>query len=161
MGRNSNSHVSKSGMEKKYYNDFIKSQDYIPTVDESLKFEETTDENNEFKVEANNKPRHKSFKEQFSEHFGEHWIYYVVGVVTLVISFLMVESKVDIARIFEKTSGIEKNIEKVSSDIKDLDSKIDKGIDELKDENHDQDMKIQENKLKIEYSKPEKNNNGK
>ncbi len=161
MGRNSNSHVPKSGMEKRYYNDFIKSQDYTPTVDESLKFEETTDENNEFKVEPNKKRRPKSFKEQFSEHFGEHWIYYVIGVVTLVVSFFMVESKVDIARIFEKNSGIEKNIETISSDIKDLDKKIEKGIDELKEENHEQDMKIQENKLKMEYSKPDKNNNGK
>jgi cell division protein FtsL len=157
MSRHSNSHIPKSGAEKRYYNDFIKSQDYVPTVDESLKFSETTDEQNEFKVEKNKKPRKKSFKEQISDHFGEHWIYYVIGVVTIVISFLMIDSKVDIARIFEKNSTIEKNIETISTDIKELDKKITDDIDELKETNHDQDMKIQENSLKIEYSKEKKN----
>jgi len=157
MSRNSNSHTPKSGLEKKYYNDFIKSQDYTPTVDESLKFEETTDEKNEFKVESNKKRRPKPFKEQFTEHFSENWIYYVIGVATIVISFFMIDSKVDIARLFEKNSSIEKSIEKVGGDIEEIDKKLDSEFEKLNDKNHLQDMKIQENSLKIEFKKENKN----
>jgi outer membrane murein-binding lipoprotein Lpp len=65
----------------------------------------------------------------------------------------MFNAKVDIARIFVKTENIEKNVDKVSSDIKELNNKTDQKIDVLKEKSNEQDMKIKENEIKLEYLK--------
>lgn len=153
MGRNTSKHIPKSINERRYYHDFIKNQDYVPTVDDSLNFEETTNNDKEFKVEENKRRRPKPIKEQLIDHFTERWITYVIGVLTFVFSYLMFNAKVDIARIFVKTENIEKNVDKVSSDIKELNNKTDQKIDALKEKSNEQDMKIKENEIKLEYLK--------
>lgn len=143
-------HSSKTASEKQYYSDFMRSRDYSPTVDESLKFEETTDENSEFKVAENKRRRRIPFKEQFTEHLQEFWFQYLSGGIAIIFVFLMIDSKVDFAKLFEKTDNIEENIRDVKTSIKDLESDQETKDEKINDKLKDHDLKIQENKIRIE-----------
>ncbi len=152
MARKSSKHVAKNPAEKRFYHDYIKNQDYVPTVDESLKFKETTDQDKEFQVNENERRRPKPVIEQLKDHISEHWVAWVIGVITVAFSYFMVNSKVDIARIFEKTENIEKRIDNISDDIKEINAKTEQKIDEIEGKNYEQDIEIKENELRLEYS---------
>ena len=152
MARKSSKHVAKNPAEKKFYHDYIKNQDYVPTVDESLKFKETTDQDKEFQVSENTKRRPKPVLEQIKDHISEHWVAWVIAVVTVVFSYFMVNSRVDIARIFEKTDNIEKSMDNISDDLKEMNANTEQKIDEIETKNHEQDIEIKENELRLEYS---------
>jgi cell division protein FtsL len=143
-------HSSKTPSEKQYYSDFIRNRDYSPTVDESLKFEETTDENSEFTIGASTKRRRKPVREQFADHLHEFWFQYLAGGVAVVFIFLMVDSKVDFARLFEKTDNIEENIKEVKTSIKDLEQEQKKETEKINDKLKQHDLELKENQIKIE-----------
>lgn len=133
------SHTGKTKFEKDYYSRIIKNLDYEPTVDETIKFPESDDSKKDFSVAKSSSKRKISLKEKLSYHFEENWLHWVIGVVAAVLLFLMVNSKVDI-------KGIETNVENIKEDVEEV-----KGSQkEINDKLHKQDMKIQENQLRIE-----------
>lgn len=154
--RNKSGHTPKSAPERQYYNEFIKNRDFIPTVDESLNFEETTDHAHEFKIEENKRRRPKPIKDQLSEHFKDNWIVYTIGLFAVIFSYFMIDAKIDIAKLFVKSDNIENKIDNLSSDIKETNKSLEEKLNKITDKNHEQDMKIKENELRLEYSKPKK-----
>ncbi len=149
MSRNSG-HIGKNQGEKQFYSEFIRSQNYTPTVDDSLKFEQTTDDNNEYAVEKNRKRRKRPIGEVISEKWEEYWFQIVTGIGALVFGFFMVDAKVGIAQLFERTENINSNINEVKSLIKDNKQDIDNSIEKIEDKNHEQDLIIRENEVNIQ-----------
>ncbi|HEY3402585.1 MAG TPA: hypothetical protein VGK59_04300 [Ohtaekwangia sp.] len=143
-------HTAKSQSEKQYYSDFIRNRDYSPTVDDSLKFEETTDENSEFKVGSNVRRRGRPLGEQFGDHMHEFWFQYLSGGVALVFIFLMIDSKVDFARLFEKTDHIEQQIQDVKEEIKDVEQLQKRESEKIYDELKEHELKLRETQINID-----------
>jgi cell division protein FtsL len=157
MKRNLSGHVGKTRSEKQFYSDYIKSKDYTPTVDDSLKFNETTDDENEFALEKNKKRRKRPIGEILSEKWEEYWFHVISGIVALVLSFFMIDAKVGLAQLFERTNNINSNVNEVKSLIKETKDEINNSLEKIEDANHQQDLLIKENQIKIEHE----NKNGK
>jgi len=101
----------KTRQAKDYYAKTIKNQDYEPTVDETINFPETDDVEKDFSLPKSTKKRKPKFKQVIIDHFNENWLYWVVGIICIVIFFYMVDAKVDIKGI-DTRSVSENRIEK-------------------------------------------------
>ena len=133
-------HTPKSKPERSAYTQYIKKQKYEPTTDEALEFEESVDKNQDLSVATSRKTRKRPIGNVLKDHFEENWPNWLVGGLTFVLLFVMVDSKIDIARIFEKFDFVNTNLERIEENQTDLKESI-----------HNQDLQIQENKLKIEH----------
>jgi len=133
-------HIPKSNAHREYYVKVLKNLDYEPTVDDTLKFPETDDKDKDYSLPTTEKRRRLPFKTQIREHFEENWIKYVVGIISAVLFFLMVESKIDISVIKEKINNLREDIIEVKSLTKENRNKLD-----------NQEKEILENKYKIKY----------
>jgi len=150
MKRNLSGHTGKNRDERKVYSDYIKSQDYTPTVDESLKFNDTTDDDNEFSVEKNKKRRKRPFREIIQEKLEENWFQIILSIVAFVLVFFTIDAKVGLAKLFERTENINSTLGDIKNEIKDNNSELVKSIDEIEKKNHNQDLRIQKNDLIIQ-----------
>lgn len=147
MKRNSG-HQSKNRWERSAYVDYIKQQNYEPTKEEGLNFNDSQNKETDYSIQKSPNKRKRQFSDIMKEHFSENWPNYLAGSFTFILLFLTVDSKIDIATIVEKLNGTSTNIESIKEDQK-----------ELLKSNHEQDLKIQENKLNLEHlqkSKTEK-----
>ncbi|MFA6925298.1 MAG: hypothetical protein WC223_13715 [Bacteroidales bacterium] len=143
--RKANSHISKTKPEKDYYTKYIKTQDYEPTVDETLKFSETDDDKKDFSNQKSKKKRKPKLQQQIYEHFEENWIKWASGLIIALLVWLMFDSKLSI-------SGINYKVDRIQDDVKEL-KQTDK---ETNQHIQQQDLNIKENQIKIENL--EKNN---
>lgn len=138
-------HTGKSKVEKDYYSRFIKNLDYEPTVDETIKFPETDDTKRDFSLPKSSEKRKVRLTQKISDHFNDNWLHWIIGAVAMILIFLMVDSKVDI-------KGIETNVDNIKDEVKDIkDSQK-----EIRNKLHDQDLQIQENKIRIETNNTKK-----
>lgn len=138
MSRRS-SHNSKNPNQKRAYINYIRSQEYEPTLEEGLNFEESDDKDLNFDEPTSRRKRKEPFFDKLRTHFEDNWVGWIISGVVLVMVYFMIESRVDIARLFERVDIISKSSDQLNTDIK-----------EIKDNQHEQDLKIQENKIKTE-----------
>lgn len=137
--RKNNSHVSKSRPERDYYSKYIKSQDYEPTVDETLKFPSTDDDKKDFSNSKTRKRRKLTFQQQFSDHLNENWPKWIGGSIVAILLWLMFDSKIAI-------NGINYNVNTLKEDIQEM-KQTDK---ETNEHLQKQDLNIRENQIRIE-----------
>jgi hypothetical protein len=134
-----NTHVPKTRPEKDYYARYIKTQDYEPTVDETLKFPSTDDDKKDFSNQKSKKKRKTSFQQKVIDHFEENWIKWLGGLIITILLWLMFDSKISIA-------GIDFKVGRIQEDVKEL-KQTDK---ETNDRLQRQELDIRENQIKIE-----------
>jgi len=133
------SHTYKNQMEKANYKRYIRQLDYEPTLNESVNFPESDKTDKEFSISNVPDTKRESNSEIIGEYIKKNWLPWSIGIFAFILIFLTVDSKVDIATIFEKTETIKENLDEIKDDIEDI-----------KKTNHNQDLKIQENKFKTE-----------
>jgi hypothetical protein len=136
--RESKNHTSKNFNEKESYRRYIKQTDYEPTVDETLKFN-STDEQQKGLAQTTAGYRGISLHTSVTNHLKEHWGEYLIAFLLIIMSYFMYESKIDINGINIKVNSIEDDVKELKTEQKELNQK-----------NHEQDLKIQKNDLKIE-----------
>ncbi len=137
--RKNNSHVSKTKPERDYYSKYIKSQDYEPTIDETLKFPSTDDDKKDFSNSRTRKKRKPTFQQQLSDHWHENWPKWIGGGIVAILFWLMFDSKIEI-------NSINYNVNDIKEDIQDM-KKVDK---ETNEHLQNQDLNIRENQIRIE-----------
>lgn len=140
-------HVPKSGQERTAYVNYIRKLDYEPTKDEALDFNESTDKEPDYSIQKANKVKRLTTWEQFQIHFEDNWIKWIIAGAAIVISYLLVTSKVSINGIEIKQEQTSKGIEKINSN-----------IDDIKKTDNEQNLKIQKNEINIENLKENQNN---
>ena len=133
------SHSYKTHKEKTYYKRYIRQLDSEPTIDERIEFPESDKTDNEFSVSDVPNRRRESTAELISNYVKGNWIPWATGIFLTILVFLMGDAKVDIAKIFVITDGINKSVIKIESD-----------IEKMEEKDHSQDLNIQENKIKTE-----------
>ena len=138
MARQGN-HTSKTPYEKTAYLGYIKKQGYEPTLEEGLKFNDSVDKDLELSTQQSKKVNRLSTAEQLKIHFKENWINWVVAGGVIILTYLMIESKITNSNHDIKITNSEKQIDENKAD-----------INNLKESQHQQDMKIQENSIKLD-----------
>lgn len=134
-----NIHVSKSPQMKRSYREYIGLQDYQPTVDERLDFNNTVQAGEDFSTNKDADKRRISITDRIQEHFANNWIGWIVCGVIIAIVYLVYDSKVAFVR-FETVQ--ETQNEKMT-DLKNT-------ISTLSQNDQSKALKIQQNKLNIE-----------
>lgn len=132
------SHVGKSQASREAYTRYIKKLDYESTVEEPTPFVSTTESGEELLTQTSNRKRRISLSDKFIEHFSENWIGWVICIAIAILYFTLIDSKVDLARINTNIENIKEDINSIKNDIKEQDKK-----------NHDQDLSIKENSIRI------------
>lgn len=144
MTGRSKEHTPKSQVEKSNYLSYIKQKGYEPTKEEGLPFDQTYKDREDFSPGGTDKPNRLNPFELFKRHIESNWIYWVVSGFGLLLFFLGYTARIDL-------NSHEINIKSNSGDIE----KINKNIEDVKDAEHNQDLQIQENKIRLEYSQKE------
>jgi hypothetical protein len=142
-----NSHIAKSRPEKDYYAKYIKTQDYEPTVDETLKFPSTDDDKKDFSNQKSKKKRKATFQQKLQDHFEENWLKWVVGFVATILIWLMFDSKSSIGVLDIKVGRVQDDIK----ELKTVDKETNKRL-------QDQELNLRENKIRIENIEKNKGN---
>lgn len=137
--RKTSQHVGKSNAEREYYSKALKHLDYQPTVDETMKFPETDDAARDYSIPTSTHRRKTPIKQQLIDHFEDNWIKWVLIVASIMFSYLMIDSKISIS-----TLGIKIDV------IKDDVSELKKAEKDNLERFHQQDLQIQEARLKID-----------
>lgn len=140
MSKRSKGHMSKSSNERAQYVRYIKTQDYEPTQEEGLDFDDTNDKDEDYSVGKTNKPKRLTTKEQLQEHFNKHWIEYLIGGAGIVAAFFIFTAQIDLNK-------HEFQIEQNKSGLENLNTKV----EENTKHDNQQDLQIQENKIRLEY----------
>ena len=133
------SHTYKNQQEKANYKRYIRNLDYEPTLDERVNFPESDKSDEELSVSETSKKRRESNSEIIGEYLKKNWVSWLIGIFTLGLLYFMGDAKIDIARLFEKSETNKESIIKNTN-----------VIEKLREQNHNQDMKIQDNKYKNE-----------
>ena len=133
-------HKQKTETGRRIYRDYIKRQDYSPTVDETLSFPSSEKSEEDFSEPTTKRVRNVSLQDKIKEYVLENYINWIVGGVLVLLVFLMYGSKLDISTLNSSVSNIKENILELKGSTRGNLTKL-----------HDQDLKIQENKLRIEH----------
>ena len=137
--RKTSQHAGKSRAEKEYYSKALKHIDYEPTVDETMKFPETDDAARDYSTPTSTHRRKTPIKQQIIDHFEENWIKWVIVGASIVIFYLMVDSKIAISTIGTKVDVIKEDVSELKKAEKDNQKRF-----------HQQDLQIQEARLRID-----------
>ncbi|MEX0313273.1 MAG: hypothetical protein AB3N18_03775 [Allomuricauda sp.] len=139
----------KSRAERDYYNRLIRQQDFEPTKSESLDFNESNDKDEDYSIPTSSKRRKRSFGDIIRDHVSEKKAEYIFGIIGIILLFLMVNSKVDLATIKEQISGLQEDSDRIESDLDEIEEKINENYEKL----HKQEIQINENRFNIENLK--------
>lgn len=137
--RKTSQHTGKSKAEREYYSKSLKHLDYQPTVDETMKFPETDDSARDYSVPTSTHRRKTTIKQQIIDHFEENWIKWVFVGVSIVIFYLMVDSKISISTIGTKVEVIKEDVSELKKAEKDNVERF-----------HKQDLQILEARMRID-----------
>jgi len=132
-------HKGKSRSSREQYNRYIKTRDYEPTVDDTLSFSQSDQSGEELGEPTSTRKRKVNTKQYILEHLSENWLNYVVVMATIVLVYLMYDSKVDLA-------CIDVNITAQKEDISDLELETKQQIKK----NYSQDVDINENRVRLD-----------
>lgn len=133
-----NTHTGKSSASREAYSRYIKKLDYEPTVETPAPFLSTTEGGEELKNPSSTRKRKKTLSSKIQDHISENWIGWLLGLAIIVLFFLMIDSKVDLARINTNLEYLKENVGSIRNDIKEQDRK-----------NQSQDLLINGNSIKI------------
>lgn len=132
MSRNKG-HASKSRFERDYYTRYIKSRDYEPTVDESLKFEDSSDSKPDYSEPTTNKSRKVSLKHQLEDYIKENWIPGAIGLIVVIGGYFMGSSQISMGKIETLLFKMDEDVKEIKEDIKGSNTKLDKIDDQSKE----------------------------
>lgn len=139
-------HVGKSIPQRQGYWRYIEAQDYQPTVDESLAFDQTTNSGEELREPSGTARRRVPLRTKLMNHFAQNWFNWLVGAFTLLLLWLMIDSKVAVASLIERIASLKESVTSMKST-------DDSNVKSL----NDQSLQINENKLRIEFLEKEMN----
>jgi hypothetical protein len=140
MNRNP-SHQKKTTDHMRVYTRAIRRQNYEPTIDETIPFNDTTTAGEDLSQPTLARRRPINVKALLLDHFRENWVQYAVGILLVVGTYFMIDSKVNFARIFENIQFHSSQIESLKIDVKDINK-----------DNVRQDLKIQANEIRVEQA---------
>lgn len=146
MASRQSGHNTKNRLEKEQYVKYIKTQDYEPTKEEGLNFKDSSDKDEDFSIGKTEKPRRLSIVEQIKEHFQSKWIEWLIGGLSVVLIFFTFSAKFQL-------NTHEIKIDQNKTDIDAVNSKV----ENIEKQNTNQDLQIQENKIRLEYIDKPKN----
>jgi hypothetical protein len=133
-------HSQKSPAQRQAYNRYVKQLDYEPTVDEALPFPTTSQGGEELSEQTTKRRRDLNVKERCVDHLRENWIGWVISLVTVLLGWLMIGSKIEIARLNIVSEGH-------SDDLKEVKESSQKNLEK----NIEQDLTLKEHGLRIEF----------
>lgn len=143
-------HTPKTQSQRQVYNRYIERLDYDPTVDDALNFPNSTKPGEELSEPTSKRKRRINTGERFIDHFKENWLNWLIGAFIIVFLWLMVDSKIDLAKISVTLENLKDNL----SEVEQINQKnLDKNID--------QDLRINEHKMKIESLEKKTDNKSK
>jgi|GEM_PF-1611742 len=132
MSRN-RGHASKNRFERDYYTRYIKSKDYEPTVDESLKFEDSSDSKPDYSEPTSNKSRKISLKYQLEDYVKENWIPGVITLIVIIGGYFMVTSQITMGKIETLLFKMDEDVKEIKEDIKGTNNELSKINDQSKE----------------------------
>ncbi|MGD9874405.1 MAG: hypothetical protein AB7T27_09040 [Kiritimatiellia bacterium] len=132
------SHIAKTQGQRQAYNRYIQQLDYEPTVDEALRFANSTQPGEELTEPTSKRKRSLNTGERFRDHIIQNWLNWVVGVVAVVLLWLMYDSKIDFARMSATMENQKESLDKVEQ-----------AEGKNADKNTEQDLLIGEHKIRI------------
>jgi len=133
------SHQKKSRAQLSEYNRAIRRQRMSPTVDDALDFRESSVPGEDLTAPVARKKRPRNVRAHLEEYFKEQWIAWIMGLACIVFVYFLVEAKVDFARLFSISDQHAEQLKEISQD-----------IDKINDGNAQQNLKIQENRIRID-----------
>ena len=133
-------HVPKTPSERSEYSQYIRKKHDDPTVDEGLDFAESIDKQQDLSVPTAGKPRKRPIGNVLKEHFQENWTNWLAGCFAVILMFVMVQYRIDLARIFEKLDFMNEDINALESSNSELENAI-----------HEQNLKIQQNSINLQH----------
>jgi hypothetical protein len=133
-------HVGKSFPQKQGYWRYISEQDYEPTVDEKLPFNQTTESGEELRESSGRRRSGIALRTRLIDHLSENWFNWLVGAVAVILLWLMFDSKNAISIINERISSLKESIASIKA-----------VVDSNTNAEHQNDLQINENRLKIEF----------
>jgi len=98
-------HVGKSQTERDVYARYIKKQDYEPTINESISLGDSDQAGQELKEPTELRKRPTSLNERIEDHIETHWLEWLLAIIIALISYLSFDTKIDIARIYERLTS--------------------------------------------------------
>ncbi len=132
-------HVNKTPEMRLKYRQYFESQDYEPTVEEKLNFNQTSqtdDEPVDFHQQA---PRPSRKIDEIKEHFKDNWLTWVLVLIAGGVGYLVYDSKVAFIELSSQLKGNSTQIQEL---------KIDESKNSDKIQNHD--ISIAEFNIKID-----------
>jgi hypothetical protein len=140
MEPRSKKHVSKNPRQRSYYVKEIKKTESEPTVDDSLKFKDSDDDEADWSISKTKTRRPPKASERVKDHLKENWVAYLVGAVGTILFIFMFDFNRDMGKVEGKVDIIESSVKEVGQSVKELNDKV-----------HNQDLKIQDNQIRLEY----------
>jgi hypothetical protein len=133
------SHQKKSRGQLHEYSRGIKEQRYQPTVDDMLIFNDTTNPGEDLSAPPIQKRRPINRTAKLLDHFKRHLIPYAVTVFLAVATYFMVDSRIVVATLTERSSNHTTQIDRLDNEVKELGKK-----------DGNQDLEIREHRVRIE-----------
>ena len=131
-------HAGKSRMAREAYSRYIRKLDYDPTVEEPVPFSPSNEGGEELAEPTSQRKRKSSIGNALKDHFSENWVNWLVSGIIIILLFLMIDSKVDLAKISTSIDNVKESISSFVSDSK-----------EGRDKDHEQDLVLKEHSMQI------------
>lgn len=137
--------------EKFQYNKGLKEQAIEPTFLRDSGYKLSSDPDIDVGLGQSYTPPHSNTSGFLKEHFTNHWPTWLFGLLLIIAGGFIWDAKTDIKVLFEKISNTNDNVKSQKAD-----------IDRINKELNDQNLKLQENKIRIENLEKfnDKNKNG-
>jgi hypothetical protein len=138
MSRNP-SHQKKTPYHLREYTRAINRQQYEPTIDETLPFNNTTNPGEDLSGPLPQKRRPINRKAQIEDYIKENWIPWAFTIFVLIAGYFVIDSKIDLARVFENLHFHSAQMDGLKNDVK-----------EISKDKAKQDLEIQQHKMRLE-----------
>lgn len=131
-------HVGKTRAAREAYSRYIRKLDNDPTIEEPVPFSSSNESGEELIEPTSKRKRKVSFGNALKEHFSNNWISWMVSVAIFILFFLMLDSKVDLAKISTTIDAIKEKVASLVDSSKDTQNK-----------DHEQDLVLKEHSMQI------------
>ena len=139
MRRSRRKPAGRSPVERAAYARYLKSRSFEPTVDDAPAFSQTGQPGEDLSHPTSRRRRKVNVRERIIDHFSEHWIQYAISSVLLLLAWLMIDSRVDLARVMEREAMSGERIGETRDDLR-ANGAIDR----------EQDLQIREHTVRIQ-----------
>lgn len=111
------SHAGKPYYQKEAYARYLLEEDYEPTLDDSLQFDNTGKAGEDLTESTIKRKRSINIKYNFMEHLREHWFKYILSGLVIIGVYLVFDSRYEFKLIDYKLSVITKSVDKIDQKI--------------------------------------------